>query len=123
MKNTILFILFSAFVTLSYGQKSRALPQLKADVAFLSSDAMKGRLTGSIFQDIAAEYIASRFMEIGVLPKGDPGSYFQTFYYSPVADPHSSTPTQVVTEDSLKIINVCAFINNNAKHPLIIQNK
>src|SRR6476659_2195948 len=53
---------------------------LKADVAFLASDALQGRATPSPGLDAAAEYIASQFRKAGLEPVGDDG-YFQTATY------------------------------------------
>src|SRR6516165_7693892 len=50
---------------------------LKGDLSFLASDALEGRATPSRGQDIAAEFIASRFRAAGLEPAGDDG-YFQT---------------------------------------------
>ena len=50
---------------------------LKADVSFLASDALKGRGTPSPELDIAAEFIASQFRRAGLEPAGDDG-YFQS---------------------------------------------
>jgi hypothetical protein len=49
---------------------------LKADVSFLASDAMRGRGTPSRELDIAAEFIASQFRRAGLEPAGNDG-YFQ----------------------------------------------
>ena len=51
--------------------------QLKAHVAFLASDEMRGRDTGSAEYNIAAQYVAARFLELGLKPAGDKGSYLQ----------------------------------------------
>lgn len=52
--------------------------QLKAHVAFLASDAMQGREAGSREYEIAAEYVASQYLALGLKPAGDQGSYLQT---------------------------------------------
>lgn len=49
---------------------------LRADLSFLSSDALRGRYTPSPGLDIAAEFIASRFRASGLEP-GAGNSYFQ----------------------------------------------
>src|ERR1051325_9084719 len=54
-----------------------AASDLKADVSFLASDALKGRGTPSPELDIAAEFVASQFRRAGLEPAGDDG-YFQT---------------------------------------------
>jgi Zn-dependent M28 family amino/carboxypeptidase len=50
---------------------------LKADLFFLASDAMKGRLTNTAENRIASEWIKSRFERMGLAP-GAPG-YFQNY--------------------------------------------
>jgi len=50
---------------------------LKAHVDFLASDAMHGRDTDSPEYDIAAQYVATRFAELGLKPAGDKGSFLQ----------------------------------------------
>ena len=56
---------------------------LKADVSFLASDALKGRGTPSPELDIAAEFIASQFRRAGLEPAGDQG-YFQAAPFASV---------------------------------------
>ena len=50
---------------------------IRAHIAFLADDAMRGREAGSPEYEIAASYVASRFIEYGLKPAGDPGSYLQ----------------------------------------------
>lgn len=47
------------------------------DVGFLADDRLEGRETGTRGYDLAAEYTAKRFREIGLQPAGDNGTYFQ----------------------------------------------
>ncbi len=47
------------------------------DVRYLADDKLEGRETGTRGYDLAAEYTAKRFREIGLQPAGDNGSYFQ----------------------------------------------
>jgi len=51
--------------------------RIRADVKYLSSDALEGRGTGTKGGDLAADYIAKQFKEAGLEPAGDNGSYFQ----------------------------------------------
>ncbi len=48
-------------------------------VAYLASDELEGRMTGSEGAEKASEYIAERFREAGIEPLGDGDSYFQKF--------------------------------------------
>jgi hypothetical protein len=45
---------------------------------FLSSDAMEGRDTGTPAYQRAAEYVAKRFLAVGLVPAGEDQGYFQT---------------------------------------------
>lgn len=49
------------------------------DLAFLSSDELRGRATPSPGFDKAAEYIIGRLKAAGVAPSGDNGGYTQTY--------------------------------------------
>lgn len=51
---------------------------MKAHVAFLADDALKGRQAGSPEYDIAAAYVAARMQEAGLIPAGDNGTWRQT---------------------------------------------
>lgn len=57
-----------------------AAPQesrLKGHVAFLASDALRGREPGTPEFSVAAEYVAAQFLSLGLRPVGDDGSYLQ----------------------------------------------
>ncbi len=55
---------------------------LSAQVTFLASDKLEGRMTGTNGTKMAADYIVSRFNEIGLKPLGDNGSFFQEFQFT-----------------------------------------
>lgn len=57
--------------------KTDAERRIAGDVAQLADDRMEGRETGTRGFDLAAEYVAKRFREIGLAPAGDAGTYFQ----------------------------------------------
>ena len=52
---------------------------LQQQVGYLSSDELKGRRAGDPGEILASEFIASKFKEIGLTPKGDNNSFFQHF--------------------------------------------
>ncbi|MEE9311316.1 MAG: M28 family peptidase [Planctomycetota bacterium] len=58
--------------------ESITLSDIKADVYFLASDAMRGRETRMPEAAIAAEYVKSRFKRAGLKPAGENGGYLQT---------------------------------------------
>mgnify|MGYP001824254077 CR=1 FL=1 len=51
--------------------------RLQAHIDFLADDLMRGRQPGSDSYNIAANYVRSQFRQVGLLPAGDDGSYFQ----------------------------------------------
>jgi Zn-dependent M28 family amino/carboxypeptidase len=50
---------------------------LKAHMAFLADDLLEGREAGTRGYDIAANYVASQYAQLGLKPAGDKGSYLQ----------------------------------------------
>ena len=55
------------------------LEDIRARMFFLSNSTMAGRLIGTPEHAIAANYIESEFMRLGLKPGGDDGTYFQSF--------------------------------------------
>jgi Zn-dependent M28 family amino/carboxypeptidase len=52
--------------------------RIRADVVYLADDKLEGREAGTRGYDMAADYVAKRFAEIGLTPAGENGGYFQT---------------------------------------------
>jgi hypothetical protein len=50
---------------------------IRADMRFLSDDALEGRGTGTRGYHIAAKFMATQFESLGLQPAGDNGSYSQ----------------------------------------------
>ena len=85
MKNAFVCVAILAVVTILAAQ-SRAPEidsidknEMRADLSFLASDAMRGRLTDTPTNVLAAEWIAARFERLGVTPGGPKGSYYQPY--------------------------------------------
>ena len=55
---------------------------MSARIAFLASDALRGRDTPSQGLDAAAAYIASEFKRLGLEPHGDSSSYLQRYPFT-----------------------------------------
>ncbi len=51
--------------------------RLRAHIEFLADDLLRGRQPGSDGYNIAANYVAGQFLQMGLLPAGNDGSYFQ----------------------------------------------
>ncbi len=97
-------------------KQNSAINSLQNDIDFLASDQLEGRETGSEGAVQAAKFLAKRFKEIGLEPKGTDG-YFQEFSFSPRKNPHAAP-----SDDSLKITarNVIGFIDNKARNTIIL---
>lgn len=93
---------------------------LNEDVAFLSSDSLMGRKTGTNGEQLAANYIAERFKNMGLEPKGTEG-YFQKFSFKPSSNPHEEATFVETAADTLPSgKNVIGFINNEATKTVVI---
>ncbi len=82
MRITRLLLWLLALPALAAAQASRApqidsirQDQLRADLFFLASDAMQGRLTNTPTNGIAADWVLSRFERLGLKPGGQNGSF------------------------------------------------
>lgn len=91
-----------------------ALLKLQVDVVYLASDLLEGRETGKTGERLAADYIAYRFKELGLQPKGDAGAWYQDFEVQYKAHPHAKE-TEARTAR-----NVAAYLDNGAEHTVII---
>lgn len=92
---------------------------LEEDISFLASDSLAGRETGTPEELIAADYLQKRMEDIGLQPKGNTGTYFQTFTFKPKTDPHSEV--QFASGDStITGTNVIGYIDNQAAKTVII---
>lgn len=95
---------------------------MQEDVAYLASDELKGRETGTEGELLAANYIQKRFKDVGLIPQGNAGTYFQTFTFTPRTDPHgevtfgeSQTNPNMITGT-----NVIGFLDHGAATTVII---
>ena len=95
---------------------------MQEDVAYLASDTLMGRETGTEGELLAANYIKERFKAIGLAPQGNEGTYFQTFTFTPRRNPHgevkfgeSQTKPNMITGT-----NVIGFLDHGAVTTVII---
>ena len=118
MKQVSLVIIFLSLLAC----KKEYVPEnkIKEDVIFLSDDKLEGRVTGSDGEKAAGEYIAQRFKDLGLEPKGSEG-YFQEFTFKPKTDPHSEVKfTESSTDGTITGRNVLGYIDNDASQTIVI---
>lgn len=59
-----------------------ALDQMKYDVQYLASDLLEGREAGMPGEQLAVDYIAAKFGNVGLMPYGENASYLQPFTFA-----------------------------------------
>ncbi len=118
MKFLAKFILFITII--SCEQHISYVNRINDDVNYLSDDKLEGRGTGSKGEQIAAEYIASRFKNLKIEDKGS-NKYFQNFSFNKPSNPHGQVSFDETEKDSMiSSKNVIGFIDNNAEHTVVI---
>ena len=53
--------------------------QLQAHISYLADDKLEGRRAGTNGEKLAADYISQQFQKAGLQPKGDKGTWLQSF--------------------------------------------
>jgi hypothetical protein len=67
----VLLIISQAAVAQKLSKSDKALVEyLKSEVGYLASDELKGRRAGDPGETLAANFIAAKFKEVGLVPKG-----------------------------------------------------
>jgi hypothetical protein len=84
MKRTILLLALLSTAALTAQEQapendSIRQSDLRADLFFLASDAMQGRLADTPENRLAAEFIKSRFERMGLTPAGPNGSFYHQY--------------------------------------------
>ena len=119
MKRNCLILIVFFLVTLSCKTEKPKNVSLEEDIAFLASDSLVGRETGTPQELVAANYLKERMQNLGLQPQGNANTYFQTFTFKPKNDPHSEA--QFVSGDStITGTNVIGYVDNQSLKTVII---
>ena len=111
--NTLTILCIFWLVSASAQNEQQILHDLRVDVVYLSSDFIQGRQTGTEYEKLAAAYVARRFEEIGLEPKGEAGTWYQFFDFS--MNPHATAEEAGKTGR-----NVVGYIDNGAATTVVI---
>ena len=118
MRNLMLFTIIFAALYSCKKEKPKKV-SLQDDVVFLAGDSLLGRETGTAQELMAANYLQKRMQNLGLQPKGNAGTYFQTFTFKPKTGPH--TEVQFISGDStITGTNIITHIDNQAQKTVII---
>jgi len=59
------------------------IPRISYDVQVLAHDSLEGRATGSVGEEKAGKYVSGRMSDLGLVPKGEADTWFQSFSFKP----------------------------------------
>lgn len=114
-------ILYGVFLLafISCRQTATENNTIKADIIFLADDSLEGRQTGTKGEVEAAKYIAGRFKELGLLPKGT-REYIQPFTFTPKTHPHEEVRFTENEDGTITGNNIIGYIDNKAENTVVI---
>lgn len=75
---------------------------VRRDIAYLASDALQGRATGTPGNDSAAAYIARRYAALGLRPLS--AHYLQPFVAHPLERAHGASATSLPTQNVMALL-------------------
>lgn len=117
-----LFTFFAILLMSCTGEQAQEVT-MEVDVAYLASDELRGRETGTSGALEAAAYIQSRFKNLDLSPMGNAGTYYQTFTFAPQNDPHGEVRFRESGKQTDSLItgtNVIAFLDHQAENTIVI---
>lgn len=112
MKYLVVFILFFSHLYVNVQEIEK---NLKKHISILASDSLQGRLTGTIGEEMAAEYIQTQFKQLNLTPLPS-FSFIHNFSFTYNSNPHSNQPNT----DTIIGKNIVAFLDNRATHTFVI---
>lgn len=115
MNRIIFFFLLISLNSLFAQSNKNALQNLRVDVVYLASDLLDGRETGTEGEKLAAQYIASRFEQIGLKPGGSNNTWYQSFDFKYNPSPHGGAGGEDRTGK-----NVLGYLDNGAATTVVI---
>ncbi|MGC6285069.1 MAG: DUF4910 domain-containing protein [Polaribacter sp.] len=114
------YLLIISFLLSIYSCSNTATSvSIKDDVAFLASDELEGRQTGTEGEKKALAYISKRFEDLGLIGKGTDG-YTQPFSFKPKTNPHEEVKFDVNGDGTITGNNVIGYLDNKAENTVII---
>lgn len=110
MKKLCTLALLAFAIQGAYSQKFE-VAQVKNHIAYLASDKLEGRGTGSKGEKLAAEYIIKQFKSLGLKPAGDEKGFLQKFPAKKGLPPKQTY---------VQAANVIGYLDNDAENTIII---
>lgn len=115
MSRAFILFCFLFIGNFAFAQQEVDQQQLQVDVVYLASNLLEGRETGKRGEKLAAQYIATRFEELGLVGGGENGSFFHYFDFKYKPNPHSDEGVE-----PRQGRNVIGYIDNKSANTVII---
>ena len=116
----LFFVLILPIIAGSCKTETKAPISIYDTVTFLASDSLKGRATGSTDELASATYLAQKLEDLGYDPRGENGSYFQTFTFKTKIDPHTEITYIEAGDSTTTGTNVAGFFDKGTDKTIIL---
>lgn len=93
--------------------------QMLADITYLADDKLEGRTFGSKGEMKAGDYIAKRYKQLGLQPKGENGTWFQELTVKN-PNPHTVEFAAKGENESKSGRNVLGYLDHGAPYTIIL---
>lgn len=118
MKRNYFPLLVFLFITILVNGQEISTTNLKAIIYYLADEKLQGRGTSTPGEKMAADYIAKKFKEYGLDPKGDSaGSYFYHFHNKYNPDKTDTVPGDGRERNG---IDVAGYLDEGAENTIVI---
>ena len=118
MKRNYLPLVIFLLITLMVKGQKISTDNIKSTIYYLADEKLQGRGTSSPGEKMAADYIAKRFKQYKLTPKGDSaGSYFYHFHNKYNPDKTDTIPDR---GSDRKGIDVVGYLDEGAENTIVI---
>lgn len=93
--------------------------QMLADITYLADDRLEGRTFGSKGEMMAGDYIARRYKQLGLKPKGEKGTWFQTLTVKS-NNPHNVEFSEAGEDQAKSGRNVIGYLDHGAPFTIVL---
>lgn len=122
MRHALFLGVLALFISCSstkWSAKDSDPDQMLSDVAYLADDKLEGRTFGSKGETKAGDYIAKRFDQLGLSPKGENGTWFQSLTVNN-PNPHTVEFSKGGEEGSKSGRNVIGYLDHGAPYTVVL---
>lgn len=116
---TLITMMFLACGGTKWSAKAPDHEQMMADITYLADDKLEGRTFGSEGEMKSGDYIAGRFKQVGLIPKGENGTWFQSFIVNK-PNPHEVEFATKKTSDGMEGRNVIGYLDHGAPYTIVL---